>query len=95
MTANTINYQRIYEEELDTTLRDSLGFGPRFFEMTDHQRRFVEALVDIGYQEALTDALDPAILDDTADLSLEMANQLSSFSGMLRAYLLEHKDSEE
>lgn len=95
MTANTINYQRIYEEELDTTLRDSLGFGPRFFEMTDPQRRFVEALVDIGYQEALTDALDPAILDDTADLSLEMANQLSSFSGMLRAYLLEHKDPKE
>lgn len=95
MTANTINYQRIFEEELDTTVRDSLEMGNRFFDLTDNQRRFVEGLVDIGYQQALSDALDPAVLDDTADLSLEMASQLSSFSGMLRAYLLQHKDEGE
>ena len=42
MTANTINYQRIFEEELDTTVRDSLEMGNRFFDLTDNQRRLVE-----------------------------------------------------
>ena len=47
--------------------------------------------MDIGYQQALTDALDPGVLDDTAELSVEMANQLSSFSEMLRAYVVQQQ----
>jgi hypothetical protein len=94
MSSNTINYQRIYEEELNQTTLDSLELPRGFYELSSHHRLLFEQLVDIGYQQALTDALDPGVLDDTADLSLEMANQLSSFSDMLRAYVVQQQGDE-
>lgn len=91
MSTKTINYQRIYEEEVTSTTLDSLEMPRGFFELSHQQRMLIEQLVDIGYQQALSDALDPGILDDTADLSIEMANQLSSFSDMLRAYVVQQQ----
>ncbi len=91
MSTKTINYQRIYEEEVTYTTLDSLEMPRGFFELSHQQRMLIEQLVDIGYQQALSDALDPGILDDTADLSIEMANQLSSFSDMLRAYVVQQQ----
>jgi hypothetical protein len=93
--AVTINYQQIYEDQVDQHLKDSLEMTDRFFELSHQQRLLVEQLVDIGYQRALEDALDPSILDDTADLALEMGEQLSSFSGMLRAYIAQQNGDED
>ena len=91
MSKKTINYQRIYEEEVGHTILESLEMPRGFFELSHQQRMLIEELVDIGYQQALTDALDPGVLDDTAELSVEMANQLSSFSEMLRAYVVQQQ----
>jgi len=47
----------------------------------------VEDLISAGYQRALTDALDPAILEETSVLSKEMSNQLSSMSDLIETFL--------
>ena len=86
MTTN-INYQQIYEQELTTSIRDSLELPDRFFEMSHQQRMMVEELVDIGYRRALEDALDPEVLADTAALAGEMGTQLYNFANMVESYL--------
>ncbi len=86
-----INYQRVYEEEasLHLTALDyiDLGLSERYFELSDTQRRLVNALIDMGYELAVTDAMDPGVLEETALLSVDMADQLKGFSDMLKTYL--------
>jgi hypothetical protein len=86
MTTN-INYQQIFEEEVSDTLRNQLGLGTRFYELTNDQRLFVEELVEAGYQRAIEDALDRDVLEETATLTVEMAGQLNGFADLLRSYL--------
>lgn len=86
MTHN-INYQRIFEEELNHVVRENAGMGDRFFELTNSQRMFVESLIDIAYEQAVSDALDPEVLNETADLAGEMGTQLYNFANMLQVYL--------
>ena len=84
---NTINYQQIFEDETSTTLHDQLGLKSRFFELSNTQRMMVEELIEAGYRRAVEDALDPNVLEETADLTVEMAAQLSGFADLLRSYL--------
>ena len=86
---NKINYQQIYEEEPSHTIRESLERPDRFFELSNQERMYVEELVDIGYNRALEEMLDPIVLADTASLAGEMGNQLFNFANMLQAYLSE------
>jgi hypothetical protein len=92
---NTINYQEIYEDELTPGLTQNLKHKDRFFDLSNHERRFVEELVDLGYQRAVTDLLDVNVLEDTAALAGEMGTQLYNFANMLQAYLSEAKQNNE
>ena len=47
----------------------------------------MEELVDLGYQRALEDALNPEVLEETAILSGEMGTQLYNFSNMIQNFL--------
>jgi hypothetical protein len=93
--ATHINYQQIYEEEISHTLRDSLERPERFFELSHQDRMLVEELVDIGYRRAIEDALDPEVLQETADLSGEMATQLYNFANMIQSYLSNQGNEDE
>ena len=93
---NDINYQQIYEDELTVSLKESLEWSDRFFELSHQQRMIIEELVDIGYRRALSDALDPEILEATAELAGEMGAQLYNFANMLGAHLSDQDvDSEK
>jgi hypothetical protein len=95
MTANTINYQQIYEEELSESLKTSLEKPARFFELSHQDRRLVEELVDMGYRRALEDALNPEVLQDTASLAGEMGTQLYNFANLLQNYLDEQNSGDD
>jgi hypothetical protein len=95
MTANNINYQQIYEEELSDSLRTSLEKPGRFFELSHEDRMMVEELVDLGYRRALEDALNPEVLQDTAALASEMGTQLYNFANLLQNYLNEQNAGDE
>jgi len=86
-----LNYQQIYEEEVSLVLNvmqaTDLKWSQRYYELSDHQRRLVEAMIDAGYQRAVTDAMDPEVLEETAVLSVDMAEQLTGFSNMIKSYL--------
>jgi|TARA_R110000744_G_scaffold20209_1_gene53020 hypothetical protein len=84
---STKNYQQIYEEELTMQLKEPLGFPERFFELSDVQQRLVEELVDQGYRAALEEALDPEVLEETAELAGEMGAQLYNFANMISGHL--------
>ena len=86
-----INFQQIYEDEIQEVTKDNLNLSRHFTELSqDHQRLF-EDLVTAGYSLALQDALDPEVLEETAALSREMSDQLSSFSGLVKGFLLAKK----
>ena len=84
---STINYQRIYEEELSGNLKESLGLGERYFESSADHQRLVEELVDAGYRLAVGEALDREVLEDTAELAGDMGTQLYNFANLLQSYL--------
>ena len=86
MTANTINYQQIYEEELSESLKTSLEKPARFFELSHQDRRLVEELED---------ALNPEVLQDTASLAGEMGTQLYNFANLLQNYLDEQNSGDD
>ena len=92
---NTINYQQIYEEEVSHTTKQALERPERFYELSNQDRMLIEELVDIGYQRAIDDVLDPDILNDTATLAGEMGTQLYNFANMLQAYLSEQNAEDE
>ncbi len=83
---NTINYQQIYEDEVNQTTLDSLEWSNKWFELSNHHRMLIQDLIDLGYSRAVEDALDPEVMTETAELSIDMAAQLQSFADMLRAY---------
>ena len=84
---NNINYKQIYEEELTSTIKDSLE-KPRFFGDLSHQdRMMVEELVDIGFRRAIEDVLDPEVVSETAALAGEMGTQLYHFANLLQQYM--------
>jgi len=87
MSRTKINYQQIYEEDLSGNLKESLEMPQRFFELSHQDRLLVEELVDIGYQQAIDDALDPEALGETAALCAEMGTQLYNFANVLHAYI--------
>jgi len=88
----TINYQQVYEDDLTPATREVLEWQERFYDLSTEQRRMVEELVEIGYRRAVQDALDPAVLDDTASLAEEMASQLKSFATVLQTYVGSNDD---
>mgnify|MGYP001571203766 CR=1 FL=1 len=87
MTNDTINYKQIYEDEITQAIKETLE-KPRFYSELSHQERMmIEELVDIGYQRAISDALDPEVLADTAALAGEMGTQLYHFANLLQEHL--------
>ena len=94
MTQN-INYQLILEEEVNHLVRENAGFGERFYELSNENRLFLEAVIDAAYGQAISDALNTEVLNDTAELSAEMGTQLYNFANMLQTYLNTQDDPEE
>lgn len=88
---STINYQQIYEDEVSTELKDSLEKPSRFYDLPSQERMLIEELIDIGYQRAIDDALDPTVLEEMSDLSIEMGSQLTSLAEVLKSYISEKK----
>ena len=80
-------YQRIYEDEVTDSLKDSLEMPDRFYDLSHQQRMFVTELVDIGSKIAVEENLDPTVLEETAALAAEMGTQLYNFANMLATYL--------
>ncbi len=95
MANNNINYQQIFEQELNHTVRDNAGMTERFYELPHEQRMFVEGLIDVAYNQAVVDALDTDVLTETTELAAEMGTQLYNFANMLSAYLSPKDDTEE
>ena len=91
---HNINYQQIYEEEISANLKESLEKPSRFFELSHQDRMMVEELIDVGYRRCLEDALNVDVLLETAELSEEMAGQLTSFSHVLKSYISNQKADE-
>ncbi len=85
-------YQRLYEEELSSHLKESLELPDRFYELSHQQRLMIVELVDLGSQLAITENLDGEVLQDTAVLAADMGTQLYNFANMLNGYL--NKDGE-
>tara|TARA_Y100001973_G_C5129792_1_gene297110 strand:- start:147 stop:434 length:288 start_codon:yes stop_codon:yes gene_type:complete len=94
MTQN-INYQLILEEEVNHLVRENAGFGERFYELSNENRLFLEAVIDAAYGQAISDALNTEVLNDTAELSAEMGTQLYNFANMLQTYLNTQDDPEQ
>tara|TARA_R100000808_G_C2150639_1_gene159449 strand:- start:1657 stop:1947 length:291 start_codon:yes stop_codon:yes gene_type:complete len=82
-----INYQRIYEEALSSTIKESLELPSRFYELPHQTRMMVEELVDFGYHLAVEDALDTEVLTETSALASEMSSQLKGLQNVVDSYL--------
>ena len=82
-----INYQRIYEECLTGTIKESLEMPERFYELSHQNRMLVEELVDFGYNLAVEEALDTEVLTETSALAEEMSNQLRGLQTVVDSYL--------
>ena len=91
----TLNYQQLYEEEVSDSLLQSLEKPDRFFELSNSERMLVEELIDLGYNRALEDALDPELLEDTASLAADMGSQLYNFANMLKAWQQEQGNGDD
>ena len=88
-----VNFQQIYEDEIEDVTKELLTYPRHYNELTHEARRFIEDLISAGYQRALADALDPAVLEETSALSQEMSNQLSSMSDLIETFL-SHQNTE-
>ena len=88
-----LNFQQIYEDEIEDVTKELLTYPRHYNELTHEARRFIEDLISAGYQRALADALDPAVLEETSALSKEMSNQLSSMSDLIESFL-SHQNTE-
>lgn len=82
-----INFQQVYEDEIEDVTKELLKYPRHFAELPHEVQRFVEDLITAGYQRALTDALDPTVLEETSALSKEMSTQLSSMSDLIETFL--------
>jgi uncharacterized protein with von Willebrand factor type A (vWA) domain len=90
----TINYQQIFEDEVDSVTKDLMNFSTQYSELSPESQRFIEELVDLGYRRAMEDALDPEVLAETMELSGEMGTQLYNFSNMIQSFLAKNNDTE-
>jgi len=88
-----INFQQVYEDELEDVTKELLQYPRRYSELPHEVQRLVEDLLTAGYQRALEDALDPTVLEETSALSREMSTQLSSMSNLIETFLSQ-KNSE-
>ena len=82
-----VNFQQIYEDEIEEVTKELLTYPRHYNELTHEAQRFVEDLIAAGYQRALTDALDPVVLEETSALSKEMSTQLTSMSDLIESFL--------
>ena len=82
-----INFQQVYEDEIEDVTKELLNYPGRYNELSHEVKRFVEDLVEAGYKRALSDALDPAVLEETSALSKEMSSQLNSMAGLIETFL--------
>ena len=82
-----INFQQVYEDELEEVTKELLQYPRRYAELPHEVQRLVEDLITAGYQRALEDALDPTVLEETSSLSREMSTQLSSMSNLIETFL--------
>lgn len=85
--SSTINYQRIYEEDISETTKSSLELADRYFELTNNQRLLVDDLIDAGHQSAIESALDQEVLEETAALAADMGTQLYTFANVIQGYI--------
>ncbi len=83
----SINYQQIYEEEVSSGVLQSLEKTSRFYELSHHDRLFVEDLIDAGYRRALEDALNQEVLEEVSALAAEMGGQLYNFANLVNSYV--------
>ena len=89
-----INYRQLFEDDLDSATKDLMNVSTQFNDLPQETQRFVEELVDLGYRQAIDDALDPEVLAETAELSGEMGTQLYNFSNMLQSFLMTQNDTQ-
>ena len=89
-----INYRQLFEDGLDSATKDLMSVSTQFNDLPLETQRFVEELVDLGYRQAIDDALDPEVLAETAELSGEMGTQLYNFSNMLQSFLMTQNDTQ-
>jgi len=82
-----INFQQIYEDEIESVTKELLTYPHRYAELNHETQRLVDDLVTAGYQRALADALDPAVLEETSILSKEMSTQLDSMANLIESFL--------
>ena len=88
-----INYQQLFEDELDSVVKDRMNLSVHYSDVPLDARRFIEELIDLGYSRAVEDVLDPEILAETAELAGEMGGQLYNFANMLQSFLNPSKNS--
>jgi len=91
---NKINYQQIYEEDMVEHVKESLNLPGRFHEMAHEQKMFIQDLIDIGYNRAIEDALNPEVLADTAALASDMGTQLYNFANLINSYLPDNNEKD-
>ncbi len=95
MTTVQVNYQQLFEDEMDEVTKQLMSLPPHYFDLPEETKRFVEELVDLGYRRAIEDVLDPEVLADTAALSGEMGTQLYNFANMLESFLSAQNNGKE
>jgi len=95
MNNEELKYQRIYEEQLSSHLKESMEMPSRFYELSHQQRQMIIELVDFGFVEAIEENLDREVLEDTALLAGDMGSQLYNFANMLNSYLKSDTSGEE
>lgn len=81
---STINYQKIYEDQVSESIKTSLEMPRMYGEFPHQMKMFIEEVADAGAQLATQEVLDPEILKDTAELAADMAQQLYMFANMIR-----------
>tara|TARA_B100000029_G_C16967932_1_gene738831 strand:+ start:161 stop:442 length:282 start_codon:yes stop_codon:yes gene_type:complete len=80
----TINYQKIYEDEVSSTIKESLEMPRGFYELSHHMRMLVEEVADHAARQTTEAVLDPEILRETAELAADMGTQLYQFANMIK-----------
>jgi len=82
-----LNFQQVYEDTIEDVTKELLHLPRHYMDLSTDQRRFIDDLLGAGYQQAIDDALDPTVLEETSELAREMSNQLASFSGLIESFL--------
>lgn len=81
---SNVNYQKLFEDNISTAVKDGMDLPHHFFDLSDAQKRMVEELIHCGYVAAVEEVLDPDVLGETMTLSAELGAQLYNFANMLQ-----------